>query len=117
MNWSAFDRLMTRVTEAPRPEDMVTLEEQLEQFEHHAMDIIEALAASLTDPVIVADIISLARERLIDGHAAYGDRMFHKHDDELTLETFEELADAVNWSLPIRANACFDCNAYTECFD
>lgn len=42
------------------------------------------------------EIEQLAKERLIVGHAEYGDEMFHQSLDDLRRESLEELADCVN---------------------
>lgn len=112
----ALEKAFIRVTEHPRPEGYVTLETQLEAFECHAESILDGIIDSLQDPFIRPTIIKMARERLAENFVQYGDTMFHRHDDELAGEVFEEIADAINWTLPIRHAQCLQCREIEDCY-
>lgn len=111
----SIEEIILRMGEAPRPSGPVSLEKQLEAFEALSGGLYDDLLEAMKDPECKAYVISLARKRLKTGYVEYRDDMFFAHDDELGKMVYEELADAVNWSLPIRANICWDCGSKETC--
>lgn len=69
--------------------------EQLAVWDRYAARAFEQALESMA--VEVGRVMELARVRLIDGYAEYGDAMFTAPPEQLRQDTLEEFADAVNY--------------------
>ena len=77
---------------------MICLDEQMEAFEAYADDAFDELIEWMC--ANKKEIIDMARERMVDGFEEYGDTMWQWDEAKREREKMEEIADAVNYSIP-----------------
>lgn len=77
----------------------MTLDEQLDAFDELAGRAFEMVVDDLTNNY--TRIRDMARQRIIAGFDEYGDTMWKWRPETLFQEGLEELADAVNYKVPL----------------
>ena len=77
---------------------MINLNEQMLAFEANCDEAFDNLIEWMCEKK--DDIIEAARERMVEGFDLYGDEMWTWTPEQRDSAKVEELADAVNYSIP-----------------
>lgn len=86
-------QLLTRTGDASVAGDSVSLDDQLAMFAANCERACSSLRDNLDQGSYRRKVTQLARQRLIDGYALYGDRICHAAPEEIEREAGEEIAD------------------------